>query len=392
MASHRFLLTLCYSCHLVHEQILTMKLPVALTYLAKSILLGAGVAAVMLLAFPEFRHSGSLFADSERQTAPMSYARAARLASPAVVNIYTRSFQKSNLQTTPELRPQSLGSGVIMTTKGQILTNYHVIANADQIIVALQDGRLFTADLTGADIPTDLAVLSIKADTLPVIPQNQKIEPQVGDVVLAIGNPYNVGQTITQGIISATGRIGLSSMGPDSNGRQDLLQTDAAINSGNSGGALVNTNGELVGINSASYQLNNADSSGISFAIPYRLAHRIMQELITSGRVLRGYIGISTVDVDPVTARLLNLGELRGLVVENMDKNGPAAKAGVASGDVLTRLNGQPLNGVRSAMDIIAESKPGTVVTIDILRDGKPLSLSITVEEDLRFNSAKKTN
>lgn len=366
-----------------------MKLRVALTYLGKSILLGAGVATVMLLAFPELRHSGALFVDSERQAAPMSYARAARLASPAVVNVYTRSFQQSNLQTTAELRPQSLGSGVIMTSKGQILTNYHVIANADQIIVALQDGRLFTADLTGADIPTDLAVLSIKADGLPVIPQNEKIEPQVGDVVLAIGNPYNVGQTITQGIISATGRIGLSSMGPDSNGRQDLLQTDAAINSGNSGGALVNTNGELVGINAASYQLNNADSSGISFAIPYRLAHRIMQELITNGRVLRGYIGISTVDVDPVTARLLNLGELRGLVVENMDKNGPAAKGGVTRGDVLTRLNGQPLNGVRSAMDIIAESKPGTVVTLDILRDGKPQTLSITVEEDLRYEAGK---
>ncbi len=369
-----------------------MKLPPALSFLAKSILLGAGVAAAMLLAFPELRHSGDLFGGNERHPAPMSYARAARVASPAVVNIYTRSFQKSNLQSTPELRPQSLGSGVIMTAKGYILTNYHVIANADQIIVALQDGRLFTADLTGADIPTDLAVLAIKADNLPVIPQNEQLAPQVGDVVLAIGNPYNVGQTITQGIISATGRIGLSSMGPDSNGRQDLLQTDAAINSGNSGGALVNTNGELVGINSASYQLNNADSSGISFAIPYRLAHRIMQDLITNGRVMRGYIGLSTVDVDPVTARLLNLGKLQGLVVENMDKNGPAAKAGVAVGDVLTKLNDKPHNGVRAAMDIIAESKPGTLVKLDILRNGKPVTLSITVEEDLRFNSKKNTN
>ena len=274
-----------------------------------------------------------------------------------------------------------------MTKKGHILTNYHVIADADQIIVALQDGRLFTGELVGADIPTDLAVLSIKAETLPVIPQNESQAPQVGDVVLAIGNPYNVGQTITQGIISATGRIGLSTMGPDSNGRQDLLQTDAAINSGNSGGALVNTNGELVGINAASYQLNNADSSGISFAIPYQLANRIMRELIASGRVSRGYVGISTVDVDPVTARLMNLGELRGLVIENLDPNGPGAKAGLQTGDILTKLDNKALEGVRSAMDTIAEAKPGTKVTVSILRNGKPLNLTLTVEEDLRFKN-----
>lgn len=369
-----------------------MKRPLSLTYLAKSVLLGAGVAATMLLLFPELRVSPSSESQPQRMQAPLSYAKAARLASPAVVNIYTRSFQKSNLTQASELRPQSLGSGVIMTPKGHILTNYHVIAEADQIIVALQDGRLFTGELVGTDIPTDLAVLSIKADTLPVIPQNESQAPQVGDVVLAIGNPYNVGQTITQGIISATGRIGLSTMGPDSNGRQDLLQTDAAINSGNSGGALVNTNGELVGINAASYQFNHTDSSGISFAIPYQLANRIMRELIASGRVSRGYAGISTVDVDPVTARLMNLGELRGLVIENLDPNGPGAKAGLQTGDILTKLNDKALEGVRSAMDTIAEAKPGTKVSVSVLRNGKPLNLTLTVEEDLRFkNYSNKT-
>ena len=365
-----------------------MKRPISLTYLTKSVLLGAGVAATMLLLFPDLRISPSSESQPQRTQAPLSYAKAARLAGPAVVNIYTRSFQKSNLTQTSELRPQSLGSGVIMTEKGHILTNYHVIANADQIIVALQDGRLFTGELVGADLPTDLAVLVIKADSLPVMPQNESQAPQVGDVALAIGNPYNVGQTITQGIISATGRIGLSTMGPDSNGRQDLLQTDAAINSGNSGGALVNTNGELVGINAASYQLNNADSSaGISFAIPYQLAHRIMLELIANGRVSRGYVGISTVDVDPVTARLMNLGELRGLVIENLDPNGPGAKAGLQTGDILTKLDNKALEGVRSAMDAIAEAKPGTKVSVSVLRNGKPLKLTVTVEEDLRFKN-----
>ena len=364
-----------------------MTRPFSLTSLAKSVLLGSGVAATMLLLFPELRLSPSNELQPQRTQAPLSYAKAARLASPAVVNIYTRSFQKSNLTQTAELRPQSLGSGVIMTSSGHILTNYHVIANADQIIVALQDGRLLTGELVGTDIPTDLAVLTIKADNIPVIPQNESQAPQVGDVVLAIGNPYNVGQTITQGIISATGRIGLSTMGPDSNGRQDLLQTDAAINSGNSGGALVNTNGELVGINAASYQLNNADSSGISFAIPYQLAHRIMRELIARGRVSRGYVGISTVDVDPVTAKLMNLGEMRGLVIENLDPNGPGAKAGLQTGDILTKLDNKALEGVRSAMDTIAEAKPGAKVSISVLRNGKPINLVVTVEEDLRFKN-----
>lgn len=367
-----------------------MKIPSPISYLAKSVLLGAGVAAVLLLALPELTPNSASIRSAERNQAPLSYATAARNAGPAVVNIYTRSYQDTNVRTDSQLKPESLGSGVIMTNKGHILTNYHVIASADQIIVALQDGRVFTADLVGSDIPTDLAVLSINAENIPVIPQEESLAPQVGDVVLAIGNPYNVGQTITQGIISATGRIGLSTMGPDSNGRQDLLQTDAAINSGNSGGALVNTNGELVGINSASYQLGNSDNSGIGFAIPYRLAHRIMQDLVTHGRVMRGYLGISTVEVDTVTARLLNLGELRGLVIENLDPDGPGFKAGLQRGDVLTQINGKPAAGVRASMDMIAEAKPGTKITVTVLRKGKPINNTVTVEEDLRFKNYKQ--
>ncbi len=357
----------------------------SLRYIAKAVLLGTIVAFLLILIFPELIGSSRDQLYSSDAPPPTSYARAARAAGPAVVNIYTRTFQKTNIGKQTELRPEGLGSGVIMNKKGHILTNFHVIARADQIIVALQDGRIFTADLIGSDPPTDLAVLSINADNLPVIPQNDKISPQVGDVVLAIGNPYNVGQTITQGIISATGRIGLSTMGPDSNGRQDLLQTDAAINSGNSGGALVNSNGELVGINSASYQTNNAESSGISFAIPYHLAYRIMKDLIANGRVIRGYLGISTVEVDPVTAKLLNLGELKGLIVENLDENGPGGKAGLKSGDVLLKLNGKQIDGVRSAMDMIAETSPGQTVEVLVLRDGNPVNIKVRVEEDIRF-------
>ena len=364
-----------------------MPLSPLLRYIAKAIISGAILAVALILLFPELVGSSRDQLYSSDEPAPVSYAKAARAASPAVVNIYTRSFQKSNIGKQSELRPEGLGSGVIMSKKGHILTNYHVIARADQIIIALQDGRIFTADLVGFDPPTDLAVLSINADNIPVIPQNDKISPQVGDVVLAIGNPYNVGQTITQGIISATGRIGLSTMGPDSNGRQDLLQTDAAINSGNSGGALVNSNGDLVGINSASYQTNNAESSGISFAIPYHLAFRIMKDLIANGRVIRGYLGISTVEVDPVTAKLLNLGELHGLIIENLDTNGPGARAGLKSGDILLSLNGKQIAGVRAAMDTIAETAPGQVVQVAVLRSGKPVTIQVKVEEDLRFKN-----
>lgn len=365
-----------------------MKIPPLISYLGKSVGFGLTVAALLLLLFPDFR-GGAQLPGIITNARELSFSYAAHRAGPAVVNIYTRSFSR-NQGNQAELRPQGLGSGVIMNQRGHVLTNYHVIADADQIIVALQDGRVFSAELVGTDQLTDLAVLYIKSDNLPVIPQDPDRQPDVGDVVLAIGNPYNVGQTITQGIISATGRLGLSSMGPDGNGRQDLLQTDAAINEGNSGGALVNGRGDLVGINTAAYHLNgNQESYGISFAIPYRLAKRIMDELITNGRVIRGYLGISSVELNPIVARMMNLGDLRGLVIESLDPDGPASKGGLKRGDVLLKINGEALSGVRSAMDKIVESRPGTKLTISVFRDGKPLEVEVTIEEDLRYQQGK---
>ncbi|MGY3915636.1 outer membrane-stress sensor serine endopeptidase DegS [Aeromonas australiensis] len=361
-----------------------MKIPPLVSYLAKSVGFGLTVAALLLLLFPHFR-GGAQLPGIITNARELSFSYAAHRAGPAVVNIYTRSFAP-NQGNQGELHPQGLGSGVIMNQRGHVLTNYHVIADADQIIVALQDGRVFSAELVGTDQLTDLAVLYIESDNLPVIPQDPERLPEVGDVVLAIGNPYNVGQTITQGIISATGRTGLSSMGPDSNGRQDLLQTDAAINEGNSGGALVNGRGDLVGINTATYHLRgNQESYGISFAIPYRLAKRIMDELIANGRVIRGYLGVSSVEINPIVARMMNLGDLRGLVVESLDPNGPAAKGGLQRGDVLLKINGEAITGVRSAMDKIVESRPGTQLTISVFRAGKPLEVVVTIEEDLRY-------
>lgn len=359
-----------------------MKIPPLLSYLGKAIGFGLVMAAILLLLFPKLRGGEPITIGSGRD---LSFSYAAHRAGPAVVNIYTRSFSRDR-NNQSELRPQGLGSGVIMSQRGHILTNYHVIAEADQIIVALQDGRIFTAELVGTDKLTDLAVLYIEADNLPLIPQNPDNQPDVGDVVLAIGNPYNVGQTITQGIISATGRIGLSSMGPESNGRQDLLQTDAAINEGNSGGALVNARGDLVGINTAAYHINgNQESYGISFAIPYKLAKRIMDELIANGRVIRGYLGISSIEINPIIARMMNLGDLRGLVIESLDPNGPAAKAGLQRGDVMLKINGEAITGIRSAMDRIVESRPGSQLRLSIARDGKTLELPVTIEEDMRY-------
>ncbi|MCO4790382.1 outer membrane-stress sensor serine endopeptidase DegS, partial [Vibrio cholerae] len=215
----------------------------------------------------------------------ISFNEAVRKAAPAVVNIYNRKYSENDRR---KLSIQGLGSGVIVSEKGYIITNYHVVAQADQIVVALQDGRAAAAQLVGKDRRTDIAVLRVEGTGLPVIPLNPDYHPKVGDVVLAIGNPYNLGQTTTFGIISATGRSSISA-----DGRQAFIQTDAAINDGNSGGALVNTQGELVGINTASFQqATDLETYGISFAIPYSLASKIMTKIIADGRVIRGYIGV----------------------------------------------------------------------------------------------------
>lgn len=375
---------LCYALRIQQPPAYFMRPATFIRYCLQGTLYGVLMAVLLLLLFPQLRTQSLEHWWRNPQTGVTSFAHAASRAGPAVVNIYTRSFQHSS--ANPTLNATGLGSGVIMSARGFVLTNYHVIADADQVIVALQDGRIIAARVIGFDVPTDLAVLKIDGDRLPEIPQSDDINPQVGDIVLAIGNPYNVGQTITQGIISATGRTGLSSMGPDSNGRQDLLQTDAAINAGNSGGALVNVYGELVGINTASFQsVAHQESYGISFAIPYALAARIMQELITNGRVIRGYLGIGGADIPPVMARLLNMEERAGIYVDSVSPDAPADKAGIVSGDVILALDGKDIVNTRQAMDTVAETRPGTEIRVTLLREGKMLTVPVKIEEDRRF-------
>jgi len=365
----------CYSSvtfHLAPHTLMFVKL-------LRSAIIGLIVAGLLLAAVPMLRKkiTEPLFERNFNQTSeePVSYNAGVRHAAPAVVNVYNRNMGNSSQN---ELQIRTLGSGVIMNDNGYILTNKHVINNADQIIVALQDGRVFEALLVGSDSLTDLAVLKINAGNLPVIPINPNRNPHVGDIVMAIGNPYNLGQTVTQGIISATGRIGLSP-----SGRQNFLQTDASINQGNSGGALVNSLGELVGINTLSFDQSNdgATPEGIGFAIPTALATKVMGKLIRDGRVIRGYIGISGREVSPLHGPNSGLDRIQGIVVNEVTANGPAANAGMRVSDVIVNVNNKPAVSAIETMDQVAEVRPGTVIPVEIMRNGDKLTLQVTVQE-----------
>ena len=289
-----------------------------------------------------------------------------RIASPAVVNVYNRSFSSAGINDSDQLQVNNLGSGVIMTKDGYILTNKHVIQNADQIVVALQNGSIYEANLIGSDNLTDLAVLKIKATNLS---QNKERQVRVGDIALAIGNPYNLGQSVSQGIISAVGR---SAVG-DSLGRQNFIQTDASINRGNSGGALINSAGELVGISTLSIgKTANEIAEGLNFAIPISIANDVLYKIIRDGRVIRGYFGVQS----EITSNSNG-----GIVITGVTANSPAAKAGIQVGDVILRLNKRDNLSIREMMQIISDTKPNTEVIITISRLGKVIDLPVIIEE-----------
>lgn len=350
-----------------------------LNFLFRSILLGIITALILLFAIPSLRTNLpsqiSPLPPSNINDMQLSFNQAVYRAAPAVVNIYSRQYVENNHN---KLSTRGLGSGVIVSNKGYIITNYHVVARADQIIVALQDGRAANASLVGKDRRTDIAVLKIEGTNLPVIPLNPAYQAQVGDVVLAIGNPYNLGQTTTFGIISATGRSSISA-----DGRQAFIQTDAAINQGNSGGALVNTKGELVAINTASFQqATDLETYGISFAIPYALADKIMQKIIADGRVIRGYIGIDGQDVNASTMGLLNGEHSGGIIVLAVDPEGPASQAGLQPQDVILSIDGNKITSRLNGMDVVTDLRPATTVPFTILRQDQVLTLQVTIAED----------
>ncbi len=322
--------------------------------------------------------------------APASYAAAVARAAPSVVNIYTAKHVDVPLVPLPAdprleqfLRglpgftrreaSTSLGSGVIVRADGTILTNYHVIEAADAIEVRLRDGRRAAAKLVGADPESDLAVLKIGLPDLPAIAFDPAPSVRVGDVVLAIGNPFGVGQTTTQGIVSAVGRnrLGLNTY-------EDFIQTDAAINPGNSGGALIDARGELVGINTAIYS-ETGGSLGIGFAIPAAAAHHILDEILEHGRVRRGWLGLEPQDITPDLAQAFGLKDTRGAIVARILPGGPAARAGVRVGDVIRSLDGQPVEDAYDLVNRLAPLPADSTARLALLRQGKTLTLDVRV-------------
>lgn len=328
--------------------------------------------------------------DSAARPGVVSYSNAIAMATPAVVNIYTkktvikkrslplndpffRQFFGSNALPQQKSTQSSLGSGVIVSELGYILTNYHVIEGADDITVMLQDGRNSNARMVGADIESDLAVLKIELDNLKPINLLSEHRVEVGDVVFAIGNPFGVGQTVTMGIISATGRAGLGL-----NQFENFIQTDAAINPGNSGGALIDATGALVGINTAIFS-RSGGSQGIGFAIPSNYAKEILLALINEGEVTRGWLGIDAREI------LINQTTATGLIprncilIERVQQGSPADKAGLNAGDIIVSLNGNTLTSGRDAVEQITKSKPGEQLGIGVIRNGAEEHCEVTI-------------
>lgn len=272
-------------------------------------------------------------------------------------------------------RQQGMGSGVIVTPDGYILTNNHVVDNADEVKVSLNDEREFTAKVVGKDPKTDIAVLKIDGKNLPAVEVANSDNIEVGDIVLAVGNPFGVGQTVTTGIVSATGR---GNLGLD---YEDFIQTDAAINPGNSGGALVDAEGRLIGINTAILS-RSGGNQGIGFAIPANIARTVMESLIKDGRVVRGFMGVNIQDVTPRLARQFDLkDETSGVIVADVSAKSPAEKAGIKSGDVVVEFNGKPVRDSRHLKLQVAQTAPGAKVPVKVLRDGQTKTLEVQVKE-----------
>lgn len=317
---------------------------------------------------------------------PPTYATAVARAAPSVVNIYTsktvtrerqhpllndpffRRFFNSGSLPQQRRMESSLGSGVIVSKDGFILTNNHVVRGADQIVVLLHDGREAQASIIGNDPDTDLAVLKIDLESLTPINIGNPSKARVGDVALAIGNPFGVGQSVSQGIVSATGRgLGLNTF-------ENFLQTDAAINPGNSGGALIDTYGNLLGINSAI--LNESTSVGIGFAIPADTAMRVMKDIVKHGKVIRGWLGVQAQQLAPEVATRLGLNPPRGMIITDIHINGPAHLAGLRPGDIITHINGQLVGDGRQGTNIIADLMPGDSIHVDLVRNGDSISVT----------------
>jgi serine peptidase DegS len=374
-----------------------------LTFIAGSVVGGLALAFVIVAVRPDLirGNAGSqpaptaapVFAESApvaRAPARLSYAAAVERAAPAVVNIYTARVVTERIDPSPlgelfgNVLPQyrqrierSLGSGVIVDASGHIVTNYHVIANAGAIRVQLADGRIATPQVVGVDPDTDLAVLKIDLSNLPVITFGRSDQLRVGDIVLAIGDPLGLSQTVTHGIVSATarGQLGITTF-------EDFIQTDAPINFGNSGGALVDSDGDLIGINTA-IVAKNLGVEGIGFAIPVDMVRGVLGDIIKYGRVIRGWIGIVPEDISETEAQQLGLAR-GGVVVANLYADSPGQEAGIKPGDLLLAIDGTPVTSAEEANASIATRKPGSTLTLHDQRGSSQFDVKVRVAEPPR--------
>ena len=377
-----------------------MKLYRVFAFLFTSVATGLAAAFVFLLLRPDLFQADHRNLAPASQPAvmlpvgdgPVSYAEAVRLAAPSVVNVFATKItrqQPARLFSDPLLqelfgsrmaqprykRENSLGSGVIVDPNGYILTNNHVIENAKDIQIVLGDGRSMDARIVGTDPETDLAVLQAAGGNLPIATLARSAHTQVGDVVLAIGNPFAVGQTVTMGIVSATGRtqLGITAF-------ENFIQTDAAINPGNSGGALVNALGQVVGINTAIFS-RSGGSHGIGFAIPIDIARAVLEQIVAKGRVIRGWLGLTGQYIDAATSAHLGLPAQPGILLGSVVEEGPADTAGLQTGDLLTAINGEPIEDAQRLLLEVAGKAPGSRLELTFLRGNDTLHTSAVLAE-----------
>ncbi len=377
--------------------------PVAVLLLASVLVMGGLVGgALTSLAgrpvfgapreVPVFIEQGSK--NQELRDNTSGFAQVLKPALPAVVNIsssrvvkapneplfndpfFGRFFGDQSPQPPREQRMRGLGSGVIVSRDGYILTNNHVVEQATEIKVVLADKREFRGKVVGTDPKTDVAVVKIPATDLPTLVLSDSSKAQVGDFALAIGDPFGLGETATLGIVSATGRGNL-----DIEDYEDFIQTDAAINPGNSGGALINAHSELIGINTAILAGASGGNQGIGFAVPVNMARYVMEQILKHGKVVRGYLGVVIQEVTPDLAKAFKVPPGKGALVGDVSPNGPAAKAGLKKGDVIVELNGKPIDGPNQLKLQIASMAPGSVAHLKILRDGQPQDVTVTLGE-----------
>ena len=368
----------------------------SLKFLLRWTVVGLAAAAVLLFARFTFWSGPRAVAGEQAELAgaadvpqaQRSFADAVSRAGPAVVNIYTARVvedasksmrHESPLRDAlPKVRRRvegSLGSGVIVDRQGHLVTNHHVIQGAAEIRVQLADGRVATPSIVGTDPDTDLAILRVDVEDPPFMTMGRSNEVRAGDVVLAIGNPFGLSQTVTQGIVSATGRgrLGVADF-------EDFIQTDAAINFGNSGGALINTEGELIGINTA-VLAQALGTDGISFAIPVNMVRGVMNQILEHGRVRRGWLGVDSEELTGEAIAALGIDPPVALRIHRVDPNGPAALAGLRENDLVTHLNGQAILNGEEALNRVAAMAPGSKLTIEGRRGKQPLQLSATLHE-----------